>query len=287
MSEKRRKNARTRAGLVVVGVAAVLTARGLAPTGRPSAQSAVSLTASLRYVANAGVLLTIDGAVFLIDAPVRAGIPPYATNSEAEQARLEQARPPYDRVDAILVTHWHEDHFSAEAVAAHLTHNTRALLVSSPEVVERVLAVSRGLDSRVRAALPPPGTMQGLDVRGVPVRVLRIRHNPSRRLPEQHVGFAVGKTLTVLHTGDADPAADNFVLLRGMPPVGLLLAPFWFMQGANRDLVTATIVPRQVAALHVPPADGDRVSADLRQATPPTVVLTRPASDVVLPAPPK
>ncbi len=51
-----------------------------------------------------------------------------------KRARLESASAPYDAVDAILITHWHEDHFSPEAVAAHLTRNGHAVLVSSPEV---------------------------------------------------------------------------------------------------------------------------------------------------------
>lgn len=279
---------RQRAGLAALAIAAALTARGLAPTtGRSSAQSVVPIVTALRYVANAGVLFSIDGATFLVDAPVRAGIPPYATNGAMEQTHLEQALPPYDRVDAILITHWHEDHFSAEAVAAHLSRNVDAVLVSSPEVVERVLAVDRGLAPRIRPTLPPPGHSTGVAVKGVPVTVLRLRHNPTRRLPEQHLGFVVGRSLPVMHTGDADPAPDNFAMLRGRAPVGLLLAPFWFMQGANLDLVQRVIVPRQVAALHVPPVDGDRVRAALRDSTPPTVVLTTPATDVEMPPLPR
>ena len=40
------------------------------------------------------------------------GISPYSTNPADELTRLEEAKPPYDAVDAILVTYWHEDHFS-------------------------------------------------------------------------------------------------------------------------------------------------------------------------------
>ena len=70
----------------------------------------------VRYVANSGMLVSVDGRHFLIDAPIRDGIEPYPTSSPEERVRLETARPPYDGVDAILITHWHEDHFSAEAI---------------------------------------------------------------------------------------------------------------------------------------------------------------------------
>jgi L-ascorbate metabolism protein UlaG (beta-lactamase superfamily) len=74
--------------------------------------------ASVRYVANSGMLVTVDGRRFLIDAPIRSGVDPYATSSPEERQRLEGAQPPYDNIEAILITHWHEDHFSADALAA-------------------------------------------------------------------------------------------------------------------------------------------------------------------------
>jgi L-ascorbate metabolism protein UlaG (beta-lactamase superfamily) len=257
---------------------------------RPGGERVVPASAAdplaLRYVANAGVLLTTGGVRFLIDAPVREGIPPYATGSRDERERLERAQPPYDRVDAILVTHWHEDHFSAGAVAAHLSSNARAVLVSSPEVVERVLAVNGSLGSRVRPVLPEPGASQAIQVGGVTVRVLRLRHNPTRRLPEQHVGFLVGEAGAVLHTGDADPTRENFALLRGLPAVDLALVPFWFLQPAgSRDLVRTSIAPRRAAALHLPPDDAARVRESLAGLSMPTVLLTTPGTDVVLPLP--
>ena len=101
----------------------------------------------LRYVANAGMLLSLEGRKFLIDAPIREGITPYATSPENERRLLEEASPPYDNVDAIRITHWHEDHFSAEAVAAHMSRNARAVFISSGEVVARVRAVAPNLDA--------------------------------------------------------------------------------------------------------------------------------------------
>ena len=97
----------------------------------------------VRYVANAGMLVTVHARQFLIDAPIREGIAPYPISAADERQRLESARPPYDNVDAILITHWHADHFSPAAVAAHLWHNSRALLVSSPQVVERCVPTRR------------------------------------------------------------------------------------------------------------------------------------------------
>jgi L-ascorbate metabolism protein UlaG (beta-lactamase superfamily) len=242
----------------------------------PSASDAVEI----RYVANAGMLVALSGRQFLIDAPIRDGIPPYATSSAEERARLESARAPYDNVDAILVTHWHEDHFSPQAVASHLLRNARSVLISSPEVIERLRTVEpRVPPSQMRAVLPAPGQSAQVDVAGVPVRVLRVRHNPSRRLPEQHVAFLLGSSPTVLHVGDADPAADNFALLKAQPPIDVALVPFWYLyDDVNRRFVAESIRPRRVVAMHVPPADAAKIGEVLRTANAQAELAAAPGS---------
>ena len=238
----------------------------------------------VRYVANSGMLVTAAGRRFLIDAPIRDGLSPYATSSAAERALLEGARAPYADIDAILITHWHEDHFSPDAVAAHLASNPRTLLVSSPEVVDRVRAIAPGLPAaRLRAVLPAPGSSERVDVSGVDVHVLRIRHNPARRLPEQHVGFLIGGAAPVLHVGDADPKADNFARLRSLPAVDLAFLPFWYVTDAtNRLMVGEAIRPRRIVAMHVPPRDAAEVASSLREARVRAVVAAVPGSAMSL-----
>ena len=251
----------------------------------PLANALASLSEGVpvRYVANSGMLVTLSARRFLIDAPIREGLSPYATSSTAERDLLEGGRGPYADVDAILITHWHEDHFSPEAVAAHLSANPRSTVVSSPEVIERVRAVAPRLPaSQLRAVLPAPGAAELIDVGGVPIRVLRIRHNPSRRLPEQHVGFLIGAASTVLHVGDADPAADNFALLKSLPPVDLALLPFWYVSDhVNRQFVVDSIRPRRIVAMHIPPNDVERVSAALKGAKVAAEIAAMPGSDVI------
>ena len=174
------------------------------------------------------MLVTVDGHDLLIDAPIREGIAPTPPVAPEERRRLEAAEPPYDRVEAILITHWHEDHFSAEAIAAHLSANARATLISSPEVIAQMRLAGAAPGARPAArVLPAPGQSRTDSRRRPAVRVLRIRHNPTRRLPEQHVGFLIGERSTVLHVGDADPAADNFALLATLPRVDVALLPYW------------------------------------------------------------
>ncbi len=238
----------------------------------------------VRYVANSGMLVSMAGRRFLIDAPIRDGIAPYAVSPAGERAQLEAARAPYDRIDAILITHWHEDHFSADAVAAHLRNSPATVLISSPEVLDRVRRSAPGLPaSRLRASLPDPGSSERIDDFGVPVYVLRIRHNPTRRLPEQHVGFLIGSENSVLHVGDADPAIDNFALLKSLPRVDVALLPFWYLTAdATRLVVTNAVQPRRIVAMHVPPQDVEKVSSEIRAAGVAVDVASTPGTPLPL-----
>jgi L-ascorbate metabolism protein UlaG (beta-lactamase superfamily) len=272
---------------VTIMVSRVLTALVMVVAVLSQSQGSTQSHSShieLRYVANAGILVSLEGRRFLIDAPIREGIAPYATSPDDERKLLEEARAPYDSVDAILVTHWHEDHFSPEAVAAHITRNARAVLISSAEVVDRVRAVAPNLDAaRLRAVIPPPGESQQVDVGGVPVRVLRIRHNPTRRLPEQHVGFLIGTAQPVLHVGDADPTAANFALLRSLPGVDLALLPFWYVQGeTSRHMVAESIKPKRIVGMHLPPSEWPAVSEKMREAGVHVVLPRDPGTAVAL-----
>jgi L-ascorbate metabolism protein UlaG (beta-lactamase superfamily) len=248
-----------------------------------SSASQVDPSPEVRYVANSGILVTISGRRFLIDAPIRDGIPPYATSSAGEREALERARPPYDNVDVILITHWHEDHFSAEAVAAYLSNSVRTILVSSPEVIERVRqAAPSAVASRLRAELPPPGGVSQVMLIDVPVHVLRLRHNPTRRLPEQHLGFLIGESKAVLHVGDADPSAENFARLKTLPPVDLAFLPFWYVSDdETRRMVAESIRPRRIIAMHIPPADAAKVAGSLRAASVNAVLADKPGTPLV------
>ena len=228
---------------------------------------AVPAPLDVRYVANAGVLLTIDGRKILIDAPIRDGIPPYTTPSADERARLEAARPPYDGIAAILITHWHEDHFSPDAVAAHLRSSARTVLISSREVVDRVRQAGPDLPAaRFRPVTPAPGSSTVAELEGLRVHVLRIRHNPARRLPAEHVGFLVQGTRTALHVGDAESAAGNFSVLAGLPAVDVALVPFWFLTDAGTATATVAraIRPRHMVGLHLPDGDAEQAARTLQ-----------------------
>ncbi len=230
----------------------------------PSSQSGSAPPApcAVRYIANAGVLFETGASKFLIDAPIRESIPPYAAPDPEMRNRVETAQPPYDGVSAILVTHWHEDHFSAPAIASALRNSPGSVLLSSAEIVDRVRKADPSLAAnRFRPTTPAPGSSQRVEVSGVSIHVVRLRHS-ARRLPEQHVGFLIEGCRTVLHVGDADSDDENFAMLRALPTVQVGVLPFWYvLEDPERQFVARAIRPLRIIGMHLPPKDVKDVSA--------------------------
>src|SRR5688572_24828585 len=91
---------------------------------------------SLTFLANEGVMLSGDGKKVLIDALFLKYERGYAVAADSTLAALQRARPPFDSIDLVLVTHRHGDHFQPVPVEAHLRANPRATLVTSLQVID-------------------------------------------------------------------------------------------------------------------------------------------------------
>ena len=136
-------------GVVFVAVIAIVA------FGRPWVWNNNAATVEITYIANEGVLISADGKQVLIDGLHREYGPEYAFLMPAEREKIETAKAPFDKINLVLVSHRHLDHFHPESVGLHLQHNSRALLVSSQQVVEEIeknfknySAISRENDSR-------------------------------------------------------------------------------------------------------------------------------------------
>ena len=72
------------------------------------------------YIANEGVLISAGDKQVLIDGLHREYKPAYLFPPAELLSALEQARAPYNKINVVLVSHLHLDHFHPESVGLHL-----------------------------------------------------------------------------------------------------------------------------------------------------------------------
>jgi L-ascorbate metabolism protein UlaG (beta-lactamase superfamily) len=237
-------------------------------------------TVEITYIANEGVLISAEGKQILIDGLHREYQPAYAFLPPAEREKIETAKPPFDKIDLILVSHMHLDHFHPESIGRYLHHNPRALLVSSQQVVDEVeknFKDYQSIKGRVTGATPQWKEKVAMKVAGIEFEILRLRHGTGRHATIQNLGHIIklgGKKL--LHIGDADTAVENFEKFNlDEEGIDIAFLPFWFLLGAEEQaLVRDHIKPKQIIAVHISPGESEKTTAQIKQAFPNAIAFT-------------
>lgn len=200
------------------------------------------------YLANAGFLIEVDDHKVLIDGLFGPGLPGYPTVPGEQRRALERGRPPFDRIDVVLATHHHDDHFDPSAVARFLRAAPAARFVSTPQAVERLLRVdgARALDERVHAATPTAERPERSLQNGIPVLALALHHGRSPAAA-QNLGFVLDLGgASVLHVGDTEASAAEMRAAGLVEPVDLALVTSW-----SRASVAAATRARRVVVMHL------------------------------------
>ena len=238
---------------------------------------------TITFLANEGVLLSTAGHGVLIDALFHKYQTGYAVPAESTQSALARARPPFDRIDLVLVTHRHGDHFHPVPVVAHLAANPRARLVTSAQVVDSLRGRVTGPASDVTPRLVPrtmaPGLWHREVVNGIAVELLGLPHGGSRHRGVEHLAYVVELAgRRVLHLGDGDiteAALSRFRL--DTARIDVALVPYWAVTSREgREVIERWIRPGQVVAFHVGEgSDMTRVSREVRSSLPGAITFTR------------
>lgn len=229
--------------LLSLGLAAGLL---VAVPARPSGSVEVT------YLANEGFLISLGETKLLIDA-LFPGIAGYAEPSDELRQAIAAGKPPFDGVDAVLATHFHDDHFGAPEVATFLAANTGALFVSTEQALAK-LSRERGQPSdRARAVYPAEGASESVSIDGAALTLFNLHHGKWRQPPVQNLGFLIDlQGFTILHVGDTEITADEIGRLKlGEMGIDLVLLPAWYLTEPRWEPVVDEIGAARIAVMHL------------------------------------
>lgn len=253
-------------GAATLALAAACTAadRTAADT-RASAAAAEASEApfSAHYLGNEGVMIVQGNTKVLFDPLYRNGFNTYHLVPAELKAKLLAGAPPFDAVDAMLISHAHGDHFDAADILAFHETNPDALIIGPPQAIAQILetgAVSARLENR----LVPMGLDYGADplslsFEDLQVEAVRIPHagGPGRREIENLVyRVTLEAGATVMHMGDADPALQFFTPYEAhwqARRTDVAMPPYWFFLSAEGiSIVDEHLNTADAIGVHVP-----------------------------------
>jgi L-ascorbate metabolism protein UlaG (beta-lactamase superfamily) len=170
----------------------ILAGAGAAMSASLSADSAPANDVRVTYVGNAGFLITVGDRKILIDP-----LPEDAKDT------LENARPPFNDVDLILITHNHGDHFNAPMIRQLLKNVPKARLISTAQVTGQLAEFG----NRIITLAATKEKRDQKEVDGIQVQAIYLSHGtpPAGREESINFGYVVtADAIRLFHTGDID-----------------------------------------------------------------------------------
>lgn len=216
------------------------------------------------YLANEGVLVVSGETKVLFDPLFREDFGIYQLLPPELEAALMNGEPPFDGVDALFISHYHDDHFSPLEVLAYLERHPGVRLFA-PEQATRVLLSLAGSEAELAGRVTELDIGYGepareIEVGSLLVEAFHIPHSgwPDARAEVQNLAYRVtlNAEVTVLHMGDADTRAVHFENDAGrwsQRATHLAMPPYWFfMSGEGRAVLTDHVRAQHSIGIHVP-----------------------------------
>lgn len=228
----------------------------------------------VRYIANEGVLISSKDKRVLIDGLHRRYGPEYAYLPDAELEKIETAKPPFEKIDLLLVSHMHGDHFHPESIGRYLANSPSTVFASSQQVVDLLASKFADYD-KVKTRVTPIAykvkDRKAINLGGIDVEFLGVGHGSGRHASIENLGhvFTLGGK-TFLHVGDAEITPeifDSFDLeTRG---IDIAILPYWFLTSVGgRAIIRDHVKPKHLIAVHVGPGEAESVKKQIEKEFP-------------------
>lgn len=217
------------------------------------------------YLGNEGVMVAHGDTRVLFDPLFQESFGQYQLVPERLRSALLEGVAPFAGIDAVFVSHHHDDHFDPRDMLQLLENQTAVRLYAPRQAVD---AISR-LDRERAAAVADRLTALDLDEGDPPllvqtghltVEAVHVPHSgwPDARTDIQNIAFrvSIGGEFTVVHLGDADARMRHFHVHEPFwtaRDISLALPPYWFFRSAEgRGIVERTLTPIHATGIHVP-----------------------------------
>lgn len=239
-------------------------ARAEAP-GEALPQGAAASRATARYLANAAVLIASGETKIVFDPLFRNDYGSYRLVPQELEHALFAGEPPLDGIDAVFISHHHEDHFSPADVLRLLREQTGIHLYAPAQAVAEITALAAAADREaldrvhpiVLAYGDPPVTIEAGPIL---VEAVRIPHSgwPERQRDVENIAYRVtlDERTTVLHLGDADDRDEHYARDAehwARRHTHMAFPPYWyFLSESGRHILEERLAPGHAVGVHVP-----------------------------------
>lgn len=220
-------------------------------------------TANATYLGNAGVMIENGESKILFDPFFHNNYNTYQLVSNETRNALFSGIKPYDKIEAIFISHAHGDHFSATDVLKFLQIHPETKLIASNQATKQILALENSAKVKPQLtsiALEYGDKAQTFTLGDLLIDAVRIPHSgwPTSRLDISNLLFRVtlSDDVTVMHMGDADPNDIHFKPYQALwenTKTNTAFPPYWFFDSTNGPMILEDRINTENSiGVHVP-----------------------------------
>lgn len=219
----------------------------------------------VELVANAGVLVSYGEVNILIDGIHCEDGHPFCKVSPADFRLMKTGAPPFARLDYLLFTHEHPDHFTPAMVGEQLKHRpVKAVFMPARRCGSNELknlydlVREAGIEAQALGLNPGESKKYELD-EGIALTVVGARHmGPQyQNVPNDCFMLSLGG-VNLLFTGDADHVAEYYEKsLLSVELDAVFVNPIFYHNREGGKIIRDIFRPENVVVYHMPSDEND------------------------------
>lgn len=236
----------------------LLEGEGAAKLPRLAPKNLYKPWVGITYISNDGFLITSKTKKVVVDSLIKN---PWGYSNTPDKVfeDMVNARPPFERIDLLLFSHAHRDHFEPEMAVKVLMGHPETILVGN-EIVCNELKEAAGdnfskLSDQVKNINPGWGTIAEETINGVNLKIFPVNHG----MPEQPyvtLAFILDMDGTnVLHMGDIyAPSNEEYFKIYQLQRLDIEVAfidPFFLLDKIGQQMAREFIRPKQIIPMHM------------------------------------
>ena len=221
-------------------------------------------TLRVTLVCNAGLLLEYHGTTLLLDGIYGTEGHPFSNLTPQVWKQMKAGESPFEKIDYLLFTHAHPDHFSPEMTLEYLQHRP-VKGVFAPDT--RTVAESGLVEFLKEQGTPCALLSEQTDRTGfrvtkeITVRAFRARHLDKQFEKVKHFCYLItfGEK-KLLFTADLDYISEDLSRLQGIHLDGVFVNPLFFSVLCHRRFFKGTLETGHLVVYHIPFASDDTMA---------------------------
>lgn len=207
-------------------------------------------------IANAGLLLEYQGTVLMLDGIYGREGHPFSNLRPEVWQRMLTGDVPFNKVDYLLFTHAHPDHFSPEMTMEYLKHRK----VKGMFVPQTASVFSSGLAAYLREHHTPCVLLSSQTDHaayrvepGITVQAFQTKHLDKKFEHVEHFCYLIrfGEK-NVLFTADVDYTTEDFHAIESIPLRAVFVNPLFFSELRRGRFFHGRLHAKSVCIYHVP-----------------------------------